>query len=305
MSCSLCPSTTTTDYDSSLEPEYQAAYEEWLYENYYPCPPVDTTAVHEQSPTVQATAFTHTFPIPVTQLVDPSSISAYAHSSEASHSGNTSAVCSPPISPSSSGSFDTSESDRDGDYVPPLDERDQQHRRKRTQKRSKTASKPPHSVVSSPARSVSSGSRSSSSSPRARRANSYRRNAPSRNPQCEDAAAFVDKDCGFQCPASGCGYKQGNRRSPEFKRHLITHGRWMNPGKWTCCGVGIGSAHLYGLDVRQEVTAEERFRAGAYIFKGQWMIGGCMTTFSRRDALKRHIDNRNIPCVGNMKTYSF
>ena len=34
---------------------------------------------------------------------------------------------------------------------------------------------------------------------------------------------------------------------------------------------------------------------GAYVFGGQLMIGGCMRTFTRRDALKRHVDNPNIP----------
>jgi hypothetical protein len=31
---------------------------------------------------------------------------------------------------------------------------------------------------------------------------------------------------------------------------------------------------------------------------GQERIGGCMQTFSRRDALKRHLDNAHVVCVG-------
>ena len=62
-------------------------------------------------------------------------------------------------------------------------------------------------------------------------------------------------------------------------------------------------AHLYGKGIEEGMTRDECIRAGAYDFRGQLMIGGCMKTFARRDALKRHVDNPKIPCVGHMDSY--
>jgi hypothetical protein len=90
----------------------------------------------------------------------------------------------------------------------------------------------------------------------------------------------------------------------ELKRHMKIHSRWKNPEKWTCCGVGMDRAHLYGQNIREGMTDEECIEAGAYMFNGRLMIGGCMKTFCRRDALKRHVDNPKIPCVGHMDSYS-
>ena len=67
----------------------------------------------------------------------------------------------------------------------------------------------------------------------------------------------------------------------------------------------MGRAHLYGKGIRLGMTDEERIEAGAYDFRGRLMIGGCMKTFARRDALKRHVDNPNFSCVGHMGSYSF
>lgn len=64
-------------------------------------------------------------------------------------------------------------------------------------------------------------------------------------------------------------------------------------------------AHLYGKSIKQGMTYEECIAAGAYTFKGRLMIGGCMKTFSRRDSLKRHVDNPKFPCVGHMNSYNF
>ena len=56
-------------------------------------------------------------------------------------------------------------------------------------------------------------------------------------------------------------------------------------------------AHLYGKGIKQEMTDEERIKAGVHELKGRLMIGGCMQTFSRKDALKRHVDNSKGRCL--------
>jgi hypothetical protein len=116
---------------------------------------------------------------------------------------------------------------------------------------------------------------------------------------------LIDKESDFQCPVVGCDYVQKNQRIPDLKRHVVTHDRWMEPGKWTCCGVGMERAYLYGKGIEEGMTDEECIKAGAYMFNGRLMIGGCMKTFARRDALKRHVDNPNISCVGHMDTYYY
>jgi hypothetical protein len=79
----------------------------------------------------------------------------------------------------------------------------------------------------------------------------------------------------------------------------------MEPDKWTCCGVGMERAHLYGRGIEEGMTEEEQIKAGAYMFRGRLMIGGCLKAFARRDALKRHVDNPNVRCVGHMDSYLY
>ncbi|KAF8967060.1 hypothetical protein BDZ97DRAFT_2057074 [Flammula alnicola] len=125
----------------------------------------------------------------------------------------------------------------------------------------------------------------------------------SRNTQASrnTAAALIQKvNCtradikNFVCPE--CGWEQKNHRMPDFKRHLRTHLRVDNDdhgsGYW-CHGVELRDADAYGVapDAKQDS------------FKGKTMVGGCMRSFSRRDALKRHLDNANMTCVGYKNAY--
>ncbi|KAJ7189861.1 hypothetical protein GGX14DRAFT_322478, partial [Mycena pura] len=88
-----------------------------------------------------------------------------------------------------------------------------------------------------------------------------------------------------------CGWVQRNKRVPDFKRHVKTHQRsWddrANKG-WCCTGV-----------LFSEVADYPRIKPNApvYLFTGQMRVGGCQKTFSRRDALKRHLENPNVKCV--------
>ena len=115
---------------------------------------------------------------------------------------------------------------------------------------------------------------------------------PSRNKQVISAAAIemavTSQNPTFVCPE--CGWNQTNQRLPDFKRHLLTHTRSSeNTDKgWWCKGVLVKDAAHY----RISKTSEK------YLFRNEWRLGGCLRTFSRRDALKRHLDNSNVACVG-------
>lgn len=93
------------------------------------------------------------------------------------------------------------------------------------------------------------------------------------------------------CPH--CPWVQRNKRTPDLKRHVRTHTRLLQPAQWVCCGVPFESANDYAIPQGAE----------AQFFGGQHMIGGCGKEFSRRDALKRHLDNNNIGCVGDLSAF--
>lgn len=115
---------------------------------------------------------------------------------------------------------------------------------------------------------------------------------PSRNKQTSSAAAIelavASKNPTFICPE--CGWIQTNQRVPDFKRHLLTHTRSSeNTDKgWWCKGVLVKDAAWYGIPKIE----------GQYLFRNECRVGGCLRTFSRRDALKRHLDNSNVTCIG-------
>ena len=133
----------------------------------------------------------------------------------------------------------------------------------------------------------------------------YRHLITSDNPQHKREVRLTDRLSKFRCPVVGCDYVQKNRRVPDLKRHTVTHDCWLEPDKWICCGVAIDNAHLYGIAMEKGTNEEELAKAGVYMFRGKLMVGGCSKTFARRDALKRHVDNSNILCVGDMDLYFY
>ena len=114
---------------------------------------------------------------------------------------------------------------------------------------------------------------------------SQRRNSPART-----AAPVASNP--WQCPY--CPHVQHNRRSPDLKRHIKTHTRGAEVADWVCCGVPVLNAFELGVP---SGTVRE---AQVFEFDGMLMIGGCRKAFSRRDALKRHLQREKGKCFGDV-----
>ncbi|KAF8842190.1 hypothetical protein BDN67DRAFT_1001828 [Paxillus ammoniavirescens] len=96
----------------------------------------------------------------------------------------------------------------------------------------------------------------------------------------------------WACPY--CKWVQRNHRTPDLKRHIRTHTRLQRPAQWVCCGVPLKDAENY-------VLPED---AKSLVWEGKTMVGGCGKEFSRRDALKRHLNNDHITCIGNFSAFA-
>ncbi|KAI0760544.1 hypothetical protein C8Q74DRAFT_1372391 [Fomes fomentarius] len=90
------------------------------------------------------------------------------------------------------------------------------------------------------------------------------------------------------CPH--CTYVQHNHRLPDLNRHIATHS--PEERQWVCCGVPVFDAQEQGMP--ESVVHEEPFE-----HEGLLMVGGCKKTFSRRDALGRHLRSRKGWCFGD------
>ncbi|PIL23030.1 hypothetical protein GSI_14337 [Ganoderma sinense ZZ0214-1] len=91
----------------------------------------------------------------------------------------------------------------------------------------------------------------------------------------------------WKCPH--CNYVQGRRRMVDLKRHIATHTKPSDVALWTCCGYPREAARSKGVpdDVIRETSA----------IYGR--VGGCWETFSRRDALQRHLRKQKGRCFGD------
>ena len=235
--------------------------------------------------------------------------SSFDHScdSQTTSTPERASIASPSTSSSPSPScYDSSKPNGEGDndYSPPSDEDEEYRLTQATSSERKR--KVRVRAKSTPTRSFISESEKAIAPSRGhRRSHPYKQSNHSRNFQRQDGARLVNKASEFQCPVAGCDHTQKNRRIPDLKRHIATHDRWIEPGKWTCCGIGMERAHFYGQGIIVGMSKEEQIKAGAYEFKGKLMIGGCLNTFARRDALKRHVDNPKISCVGEIDSYFY
>ncbi|TBU39508.1 hypothetical protein BD309DRAFT_928869 [Dichomitus squalens] len=117
-----------------------------------------------------------------------------------------------------------------------------------------------------------------------------RRNAPAPSPNAPSSSPPIRTNR-WACPH--CPYVQHNRRSPDLKRHIETHTHGADVAMWVCCGV-------YALDaLGQGVPVEVVRQAQIVDFDGVPMIGGCRKTFSRKDALIRHLKAQKGKCFGD------
>jgi len=135
------------------------------------------------------------------------------------------------------------------------------------------------------------------------------RAAPSRNlratiDQVDEIMLLLNRNTSSEgpnelvCPVRGCIHKQLNGRIQDFRRHLGTH--LTKNGEIRCKGV-LWEQFLRDHLLFPNISMEEQ----PYTIPdedGLW-IGGCLKTFSRRDALKRHL--RKTSCGASQSQSRF
>ncbi|KAI0671926.1 hypothetical protein C8Q78DRAFT_1153541 [Trametes maxima] len=121
---------------------------------------------------------------------------------------------------------------------------------------------------------------------------------PRRNATVSSAspAPSVDPLNRWKCPY--CTWVQDTKRGPDLRRHIETHTR-PPPGEtdkanWVCCGIPAGVAEEVG--VPKEVREMTSFK-----YQGMLFVGGCEKVFSRKDALARHLRQREGACFGDSR----
>ncbi|KAH9926567.1 uncharacterized protein BXZ73DRAFT_49215, partial [Epithele typhae] len=115
------------------------------------------------------------------------------------------------------------------------------------------------------------------------------RNRPATRSSASSESGETSKNP-WKCPH--CPFIQHSRRSPDYKRHVATHGQPET--LWTCRGVPLLRAND-PKHTRTPVPLEEVWAARE---RGEEMVGGCGKTFSRKDAFARHLRNPHLWCAG-------
>ncbi len=123
---------------------------------------------------------------------------------------------------------------------------------------------------------------------------------PSRNKQADTAIDLSVCDVNdYRCPV--CDWVQENHRKPDFLRHLNTHARAPETDQtkgWWCKGVRLEDLDEYNQVAREDGRKIISRDMEPQQFRDHVRIGGCLQNFSRRDALKRHLDNPAMACAG-------
>ncbi|RPD60289.1 hypothetical protein L226DRAFT_272619 [Lentinus tigrinus ALCF2SS1-7] len=97
----------------------------------------------------------------------------------------------------------------------------------------------------------------------------------------------------WACPH--CPHVQHNQRKPDLRRHIATHTKptQSRNARWTCCGVPLTDVGKH--EVPERVLHEQPM----VVHEGVAMVGGCLKTFTRKDALLRHLRVRKGMCFGD------
>jgi len=109
--------------------------------------------------------------------------------------------------------------------------------------------------------------------------------ASERRPQSEDWTTEDDEK--WRCQHWPCDHRQWNKRGPDFRRHQRTHTRESQPMPYVCWGVELEHA---GASTKPIPESTDKIRGTPVEYKDVMRIGGCFQTFSRLDALKRHLE---------------
>ncbi|KAH6912787.1 hypothetical protein BKA70DRAFT_1559256 [Coprinopsis sp. MPI-PUGE-AT-0042] len=103
------------------------------------------------------------------------------------------------------------------------------------------------------------------------------------------------------CPMCPHLKDQTRDRKPDFKRHLLLHLRPDDSDEtqgWWCKGITYELFKTLKKSEQQRII--DRSGGETYNHLGVLRIGGCRATFSRRDALKRHLNKMNT-CFGDVR----
>lgn len=107
----------------------------------------------------------------------------------------------------------------------------------------------------------------------------------------------IEATYGFECPAERCEYRmRGKSRVPDFKRHMGAHLREAYPELFDIACKGITLEEFQELSEMEKETVRNATDHDGSPFQwrgGEWRIGGCQRTFSRGDALTRHLKGRS------------